>query len=272
MAKKVTPTRTLNPLHFEDFEPHRFEDLVRQLAYDYRNWSGIEATGRLGGDDGVDIRATELIFLNPLQAQVTDEDSEETREVEEHVWVIQCKRYQNISPALIRKTVNEALPDGSDPVYGLVIAAACDVTKKTYDAFRQAAREKGVQEFDLWTKARLEDLLFQPRYDHLLFAYFGISLGMQKKSKLYSLRQTLAIKRKLRKVFEVEKHIGNSKPCLIRNIDDEKYPHRADIPFFNSLLTSPWQLSQCSKVCQQKSGSNKGLKPLVQHQHFRLMA
>jgi len=31
-------------------------------------------------------------------------------------------------------------------------------------------------------------------------------------------------------------------------------------------------LSQCSKVCQQKSGSNKGLKPLVQHQHFRLMA
>jgi len=32
------------------------------------------------------------------------------------------------------------------------------------------------------------------------------------------------------------------------------------------------ELSQCSKVCQQKSGSNKGLKPLVQHQHFRLMA
>jgi len=32
------------------------------------------------------------------------------------------------------------------------------------------------------------------------------------------------------------------------------------------------RLSQCSKVCQQKSGSNKGLKPLVQHQHFRLMA
>jgi len=38
------------------------------------------------------------------------------------------------------------------------------------------------------------------------------------------------------------------------------------------ILDSNNILSQCSKVCQQKSGSNKGLKPLVQHQHFRLMA
>jgi len=37
-------------------------------------------------------------------------------------------------------------------------------------------------------------------------------------------------------------------------------------------ITQQEALSQCSKVCQQKSGSNKGLKPLVQHQHFRLMA
>jgi len=40
----------------------------------------------------------------------------------------------------------------------------------------------------------------------------------------------------------------------------------------NSELGTSTYLSQCSKVCQQKSGSNKGLKPLVQHQHFRLMA
>ena len=38
-------TKTLNPLHFEDLEPHRFEDLVRQLAYDFRNWRSLEPTG-----------------------------------------------------------------------------------------------------------------------------------------------------------------------------------------------------------------------------------
>ncbi len=44
-------TRTLNPLHFEDLEPHRFDDMVRQLAYDFRTWRNLEATGRLRSSD-----------------------------------------------------------------------------------------------------------------------------------------------------------------------------------------------------------------------------
>ena len=56
-------TRTLNPLHFEDLEPHRFEDLVRQLAYQFRAWRTIEATGRVGADEGVDIRAVEMVTI-----------------------------------------------------------------------------------------------------------------------------------------------------------------------------------------------------------------
>lgn len=47
---KPTTTRTLNPLPFQDLEPHRFEDLVRQLAYDLRRWKSLEATGRGGSD------------------------------------------------------------------------------------------------------------------------------------------------------------------------------------------------------------------------------
>lgn len=31
-------TRTMNPLPFQDLEPKRFEDLVRQLAYDFKPW------------------------------------------------------------------------------------------------------------------------------------------------------------------------------------------------------------------------------------------
>lgn len=38
-------TKTLNPIHFEDLEPHRFEDLIRQLLYDFKNWKSLEATG-----------------------------------------------------------------------------------------------------------------------------------------------------------------------------------------------------------------------------------
>ena len=50
-------TRTVGPIHFEDLDPHRFEDLVRQLAYDFRPWKSIESTGRGGADDGFDVRA-----------------------------------------------------------------------------------------------------------------------------------------------------------------------------------------------------------------------
>jgi hypothetical protein len=45
MVEKPTPTRTIGPLHFEDLDPHRFEDLVRQLAYHFRSWEALEAIG-----------------------------------------------------------------------------------------------------------------------------------------------------------------------------------------------------------------------------------
>jgi hypothetical protein len=51
----ATPTRTLNPLPFNDLEPHRFEDLVQQLAYELRRWRSLEATGRLGSDEDLDV-------------------------------------------------------------------------------------------------------------------------------------------------------------------------------------------------------------------------
>jgi hypothetical protein len=58
---KPKVSRTINPLHFEDLEPHRFEDLIRQLAYGFRNWLRLEATGRLGADEGMDVRGLEMV-------------------------------------------------------------------------------------------------------------------------------------------------------------------------------------------------------------------
>jgi hypothetical protein len=38
---------------------HRFDDLIRELIYDFRDWQSIEATGKGGSDDGFDIRLGE---------------------------------------------------------------------------------------------------------------------------------------------------------------------------------------------------------------------
>ena len=67
MRSATGATRTLNPVHFEALESHRFEDLVRQLAYGGRTWHALEATGRLGKDEGLDIRGIEVVPLTSLR-------------------------------------------------------------------------------------------------------------------------------------------------------------------------------------------------------------
>ncbi len=107
-------TRTMNPLHFEDLEPHRFEDLVRQLIYDYRQWRSLEAIGRVGGDEGIDIRAFEK-----MQSYDTDEMEQiddippatEAVEPESRLWIIQCKRERQIGPKRIRSIVSDNLTE-----------------------------------------------------------------------------------------------------------------------------------------------------------------
>jgi hypothetical protein len=104
-------TRTINPLHFEDLEPHRFEDLVRQLAYDFRNWSSIEAVGRSGSDEGIDIRAT--LSLGNTEPSLEEEDGDALiREnlLASQTWIIQCKRERSIGPKKLGNYTPHCLP------------------------------------------------------------------------------------------------------------------------------------------------------------------
>lgn len=219
MPKKVKATRTLNPLHFEDLEPHRFEDLVRQLVYDFRNWASLEPTGRLGSDEGYDARGIEIVegLLAPAGDEEDGDDSAGAGS-EERLWQIQCKRERPITPTKIAAYTDEMIPAGATVPYGVVFAAPADFSKKTRDVFREELRRKGVREFYLWGKADIEDALYQPKNDHLLYAYFGISLQIQKRSQKNALRSLLAIKRK------AIKHLGPTdqtsfNEILIRDID-----------------------------------------------------
>jgi len=126
-------TRTINPLHFGDLEPHRFEDLIRQLAYTYQRWLYLDATGRLGRDDGLDIRGVEIvpspssrrdqtaddvdhaddidvdIDIDDVDVLVTSADQDQALEAEQRPWSIQCKRYKEIGPKLTRQIVSETI-------------------------------------------------------------------------------------------------------------------------------------------------------------------
>jgi hypothetical protein len=52
----------------------------------------------------------------------------------------------------------------------------------------------------------LEDQLYQPKNDNLLFAYFGISLQIRKRTIRTALRSRLAMKKKAETVFAGKLH------------------------------------------------------------------
>ncbi|MBP1096530.1 hypothetical protein [Bradyrhizobium diazoefficiens] len=217
----VTPTRTLGPLHLEDLEPHRFEDLVRQLIYDFRNWRELEPTGRSGSDDGFDARGFEVVSGEALvEPEETEGDGEvsSASPIEDRVWLVQCKREKTIPPKKLVGYLRD-IPEGDRAgLYGLIFVGASDFSKLARDSFRTTARELGFAEAYLWGKGEVEDMLFQPKNDHLLFAYFGVSLQMRRRQLKTDIRAKLATKRKALRMLN--EHI----PALIRDAADDRYP------------------------------------------------
>jgi hypothetical protein len=174
------PSKTIGPLQFEDLDPHRFEDLIRQLIYDFRTWKSLEGLGRSGSDEGFDVRGVQLLDSpDSDEEDKEDQGNQEASNTSERLWLIQCKREKSIPPQKLAKYAKAIV--GMD-LYGVIFAACCDFSKRARDSFLTKMRTKGVQEVYIWGKAELEDMLFQPKNDHLLFAYFGISLAIRQRS------------------------------------------------------------------------------------------
>jgi hypothetical protein len=87
------------------------------------------------------------------------------------------------------------------------------------------ARTRRIAEIHIWGKGEVEDQLFQPKNDHLLFAYFGISLQIRRRSIRTSLRAKLAMKRKCERLLGDTKG-GFRRRVLLRDPTDDRYPYK----------------------------------------------
>jgi hypothetical protein len=168
---KPRPTRTTNRLPFSELEPHRFEDMVRQLLQDFRPWRSIEAIGRSGSDGGVDIRAFEVV-----------------PGIGDRAWFIQCKREQtSIGPSRMRTIAQEAVPEGSEPPFGFILVAASDFSRSSRDSLSEEIARRGVDEVYLWGRAELEDLLYLPKNRDVLRTFFDVaSSEVDRKQEAYT--------------------------------------------------------------------------------------
>jgi hypothetical protein len=240
----VTVTRSLHPLPFENLDPRRFEDLIRQLAYDFRRWRALEATGRSGSDESFDVRGWEVV--NEEIADRDDDDSAEQDTVsfgEDRLWLIQGKREKSIGPTKLARYVDGIPNSEPQKIYGVIIAAPCDFSKTSRDRFRERCHAAGFTECYLWSRAELEDMLYQPKNDGLLFAYFGISLTIRRRASLSRLRSRLSIKRKLHRAFGDGEYV--SRQALFLDPDDEQYPFlgNAEKPFEDL----PWKIYEVAQ-------------------------
>jgi hypothetical protein len=236
-------TRTLGPFHFEDLDPHRFEDLVRGLASDFRDWQSIEATGRGGADDGIDIRAYERV---PILGSTLDEGDDEEEATASHPmlgnrWILQCKREKELGPKRVKAIIDEI--DDKDPPYGYILAAPVNFSKTSYDTFRTELVAKGVMEFYLWGKAELESMLQLPKNDRVLFTFFGISLVSRRRSRLAEIRGKVNAKNKLLRTFKSE---AGHWPVLLRDANDEHYPFEDRYPDF--AKTPRWKKYEARRI------------------------
>ena len=122
--------------------PHRFEDLVRQLAYDFRNWRSLEAIGRSGTDEGVDIRGIEQGDATDEHLDTGGDDIAEPDAPVEHganrEWIFQCKREKTLGPKKVNDIIKDFFSGTTETPYGYVLAAACDFSKAARDAFADA--------------------------------------------------------------------------------------------------------------------------------------
>lgn len=219
-------TRTLNPLPFNDLEPRRFEDLVRQLVYDFRPWLRLEATGRAGSDDGFDVRGIEPggVIIEDSDSRDDEEDEDRAADanlINERTWLIQCKREKTIGPTKLRKYLGEIDADERKNLYGIIFVASADFSKASRDVIATWVRENGLSEFQIWSVSDIETMLMQPKNDHILFAFFGISLQMRKRSVASALRSRIAMKRKISRILNKSMYA----PFLLRDPDASEFPY-----------------------------------------------
>lgn len=227
-------------------EPHRFEDLIRQLVYDFRNWRRLEATGRAGSDDGFDARGWEIANFVTQALDEKETDDQEYPDsvdmiIDDRIWLIQCKREKSITPKKIEKYLDDISERERDDIYGTIFVAPADFSKKSRDIFRQKCIEFGIDEYQLWGKAELEDMLFQSKNDHLLFAYFGFSIVIRRRSARTKIRSRLATKRKAMRAIGDGNHLDRT--VLIRDANEDRYPYSDEIEDFDEFPR--WKAFTC---------------------------
>jgi hypothetical protein len=136
------PGRTVQPIHFEDFDGFQFERLV--FAYHARTdkWRSLEWYGQTGSDLGRDIWG------------IRDDDSKDGESV-----CIQCVNRKSFTFAKAKSDSDKVLkaPNGAPKRFRIV--ASSNVSADMRDRIKAHLASKGVTHCDVWSGSEFEERL-----------------------------------------------------------------------------------------------------------------
>src|SRR5256885_937898 len=84
-----------------------------------------------------------------------------------------------------------------------------DLIRQLAYVFREEMVDRGISEFFIWSRGELEDMLFQARNDHLLFAYFNLSLRPRQRSLAAAVRSEIAKKKQISALLDADTDPGH---------------------------------------------------------------
>ena len=230
--------RRFGSLDLEGLSPDRFEDLLCQLAYRFRAWRVLDASGVTAADGGLVIRGLERggsTTTTLSSGMAGDEDA--TAPGRE--WMFFSRTSGDTSAAALRALVEEAV--AGQPPHGLVVALPGEATAPVQTAFREAVRRYGIIEGHLWSRRDIERMLALPEHDHLLFAYFGLSTGHGRPSRQTRVHDRIRVKRQLLEALHAPTITRRLlADVLVRDVEDTAYPSAEAIPGFIRLTCPPW--------------------------------
>ncbi len=228
-----TPTQTTNKLHFEDLDPHRFEDMGYELLYRLQKWRRIENWGRSGSDDGIDIYC---------------EDNQK------HKWFCQCKRYKEITKKQVQYVVDKIAKKNNN-IQGstILLIIACNLSKAISEFFEAYSTKKGFVETMVWDASTLEAMLWNDQKD-LLSKYFDFEIenNLRKEKVLQANKMKQEVQKKLLRTInwnhQTRMQIAKN-PSIqfrytkadIRSINDIDDPYGEDASFCRLY---PFQLTE----------------------------
>lgn len=137
------PNRTVQPVHFEDFDGHQFERLVFAYLLRTDNWLSIEWYGQIGKDSGRDIWGVRERDDHPQGQKVC----------------IQCANRKSLSYKKVQEDLEKILGGPKGKPDAFIVVAGGSISATLRDKARKLCEKKRVYNSEIWSANEFEERL-----------------------------------------------------------------------------------------------------------------